>query len=113
MNTRILGLAALLAFSAGSGAMAQAAADPAATQAAALPVAAGAVGHWLRDPQGHIIGSVRSLTDGGRTAVIMVGSYFQAGSHEARISSSALSMLNGNVTLRPETVQALNTTPLR
>jgi len=44
MNTRILGLAALLAFSAGSGAMAQAAADPAATQAAALPVAAGAVG---------------------------------------------------------------------
>ncbi len=113
MNTRILGLAALLAFSAGSGAMAKAAADPAATQAAALPVAAGAVGHWLRDPQGRIIGSVRSLTDGGRTAVIMVGSYFQAGSHEARISSSALSMVNGNVTLRPETVQALNTTPLR
>jgi len=63
MNTRILGLAALLAFSAGSGAMAQAAADPAATQAAVLPVAAGAVGHWLRDPQGHgvLAGAVRDI----------------------------------------------------
>jgi len=104
MNTRMLSLAASLALSFGGAALAQAAAGP----GAASPVAASAVGRWLHNPQGNKIGSVRSLTDDGRTAVIMVGSYFQPGSHQALIPASALSVVNGKVTLRNETVQALN-----
>jgi hypothetical protein len=71
-------------------------------------VAASAVGHWLYGPQGNIIGSVRSLAADGRTVAIMVGAYFQTGSHEARIPTTALSMVNGKVTLRTETANALN-----
>jgi len=43
----------------------------------------------------------------------MVGSYFQPGSHEAKVSSSMLSIIDGKVTLRPATVEALNTVARR
>jgi len=110
---RILSIAASLAFSVGGAALAQTAAHPTTDQAAAYSAASSSVGRWVYDLQGNKIGSVRSLTDDGRTAVIMVGSYFQPGSHEARIPASALSMANGRVTLRGETVQALNTVSRR
>jgi hypothetical protein len=71
------------------------------------------VNHWIYDAQGNIFGSVRRLTDGGQTAVIMVGAYFQPGSHEATSPTSALAMRNGKVTLEPTSVQALNTTTRR
>ena len=74
-------------------------------------VAASAAGRWLYDAQGNTIGSVRGLADGGRTAVIMVGSYFRPGSYEARVPASALSVVDGKVTLRTETIQALNAGP--
>ncbi len=109
MNTRILSLVAAMALSLGAAAFAQPMVSPATEQAAAHSVASSAVGHWLYDPQGSIIGSVRSLTDDGRTAVIMVGSYFQPGSHLASVHASSLSIVNGKVTLQNETVQALNT----
>ena len=105
MNIRPLSLAAALALSFGAAGLAQAA-DPA--QAAAPPAAAGAVGHWLRDPQGHIIGSVRSLSPDGRTATILVGTYFQGGSHYATVPADALSVADGQVTLRTDTAMALN-----
>ena len=105
---RILSIAASLAFSLSSGAMAQTA-KPAADQTADYSVATSSVGRWLYDLHGNKFGSVRSLTDDGHTAVIMVGSYFQPGSHEARIPTSTLSVVNGKVTLRAETVEALNT----
>ncbi len=38
----------------------------------------------------------------------MVGSYFQPGSHEARVPASALSMVDGKAVLRGDTVEALN-----
>lgn len=104
MNTRILSLAALMALSAGGAALAQASAGPGVTH----PAASSAVGHWLYDLQGNKVGSVRNLTGDGHTAVIMVGSYFQPGSHQATVPTSALSVVNGKVTLRNETVQALN-----
>jgi len=113
MNTRLLSLATSLLLSIGGGAMAQAAANPDANQAAASPLPSSAVGRWLYDSQGNIIGSVRSLTDDGGTAVIMVGSYFQPGSHQAKISSSSLSILDGKVTLQSATVDALNTAARR
>ncbi len=105
MNIRPLSLAATLALFFGAAGMAQAA-DPA--QATAAPAAASAVGHWLRDPQGHIIGSVRSLSPDGRIATIMVGTYFQGGSHFATVPADALSVVDGQVTLRTDTAMALN-----
>ncbi len=103
MNTCILSLVTSLALLPGGVATAQAAADPAAAVADAF------VGRWLYDTHGDIIGSVRGLADSRRTAIIMVGSYFQPGSHEARVPARALSIVNGKITLRAETVAALNT----
>ena len=112
MNARLLSLSAALALSVGGaavsgGAMAQATAGRVPAETASPSVAASAVGRWLYDPQGNSIGSVRSLADGGRTAVIMVGTYFRPGSYEARVPARALSVVDGHVTLQTETVQAL------
>ncbi len=110
MNTCILGLVTSLALLPGGMATAQAAADPAANNTAEPAAVADAfVGRWLYDPHGDIIGSIRGLADSRRTAIIMVGSYFQPGSHEARVPARALSLVNGKVTLRAETVAALDT----
>jgi len=82
------------------------AADPAALSASA---AQQAVGHWLHDAQGNTIGSVRALADGGRSAVLMLGSYFQPGSHEITVPTRRLSIVDGKAVLQTETVAALNT----
>lgn len=71
-------------------------------------VGTNAVGQWLRDPNGTIIGSVRSLSGDGRTANVMIGSYFEPGSHEAQVPVSLLSIADGKVILQRETLQALN-----
>ncbi len=113
MNMRLFSLATSLLLSIGGGAMAQAATNPDANQAAAPSLPSSAAGRWLHDSQGNVIGSVRSLTDDGGTAVIMVGSYFQPGSYQAKIPSSSLYILDGKVTLRPATVDALNTAARR
>lgn len=113
MNTRILSLAASLAMSVSGVAIAQTAYNSTANHAEIYSVASSAVGRWIYDLQGNIIGSVRSLTDDGRTAVIMVGSYFQPGSHEAQVPNADLSIVNGKVTLQAGTVQALNTVSRR
>ncbi len=106
MNTRFAVLAAALALSSTGAAMAQPAAGPA--YVAASPVTESAVGKWIRDPQGNIVGSVRSLRSDGGTAEIMVGSYFQNGSHVAMVPLSALSVVDGRVVLRPDSLVALN-----
>ncbi len=108
MNIRILSLAASLALSFAGAALAQPSARPA-PEPAATSIASNAVGQWLYDARGNVIGSVRSLSSDGQTAVIMVGSYFQPGSHLDTVHASSLTMVNGKVMLRNETVQALNT----
>lgn len=108
MNVRILSLAALLALSFGGAALAQPSVGPV-TEPAVASVVSNAAGHWLYDSRGNVIGSVRSFTNEGQTAVIMVGTYFQPGSHLDTVRTSSLIMVNGKVTLRNETVQALNT----
>ncbi len=101
MNTlRILSLAIVLALPAAGAALA---ADPPIST-----VGANAVGRWLRDPNGTIIGSVRSLSNDGRTANVMIGSYFEPGSHVAQVPVSSLSIADGKVILQRETFQALN-----
>ena len=99
VNIRLLSLCTVLALPFGAASLAQAA-DPAPATAA--------VGHWLRDPQGRIIGSVRSLSPDGRTAEIMVGAYFQDGSYFATVPADALAIAKGRVTLRADTAMALN-----
>jgi hypothetical protein len=109
MNTRILSLAAALTLSATGAALAQPARAPATDRTAAYAAASSPVGRWLYDLKGNKVGSVRSLSDDGHTAVVMVGSYFQPGSHLTAVPTSALSVVDGKLTLRTETVQALNT----
>ena len=109
MTIRFLRLAAVLALSVGGAVMAQAQVGPVSPYAAA----SSSVGRWLYDLQGNKIGSVRHLSGDGLTTVIMVGSYFQPGSHEAAVPVTALSVVNGNVTLRAGTVEALNTVSRR
>lgn len=116
MNTRFLSLLAVLALPVNAGvisgtAMAQSNAGRSSAETIQHSAAASAVGRWLHDPQGNTIGSVRSLADDGRTAVIMVGSYFQPGSYEARVPAGALSVLDGKVTLQTETLQTLSGRP--
>ena len=108
MHTRLLDLGAALVLSVSSGAMAQTPPRHAPRQSAVPSLAADAVGRWLYDAKGNIIGSVRTQADGGRTAVIMVGSYFEPGSHEARVPADALSLMDGKATLTAETTMALN-----
>ena len=109
MNIRMLNLAASLAFTFGGAALGQPAAGPATGQAPLYSAASSAAGRWLYDLKGQRIGSVRKFEDGGRTAVIMVGSYFEIGSHEARVPASEVSVVDGKPVLRSGTVQALNT----
>ena len=98
MKTLATAVAAAMAIVA-SVAMAQPAPDGAAQSHAS--VATSGVGHWLYDQQGHNIGSIRSVTDGGQTAVAELGGYFQPGSHEARIPAADLSMVGSKLTLTP------------
>ena len=113
MNTRHLSLAGSLMLLVSGEALAQVAAVPAGKEAAAPFAASDAVGHWLYGPQGNIVGSVRKPSDDGQTVEIMVGSYFQIGSHAASIPSNALARVGGKVVLRSETVEALNTAARR
>ncbi len=96
MNIRSIALTALLTLSAGGAAFAQS-------------VPGSAAGQFLYDPQGETLGSVVGLTDGGRTAVVRLGFIREPGSREITVPASALSVSNGRVTLRAETVEALNT----
>ena len=105
MTARFFGALALLTVSGGSAAVAQAL--PGAASSGCATEAA--VGRWLLDSQGAKIGSIRALTDGGRTVVIMVGSYFQPGSHEAVVPACAITVAaDGRVMLRREAIEALN-----
>ncbi len=71
-------------------------------------VGADAVGRWLCDPDGAVIGSVRSLSTDGRTANVMIGSYFEPGSHEVQVPIGSLSVAGDKAVLQQETLQALN-----
>jgi hypothetical protein len=69
--------------------------------------AADAVGHWLYDANGEVIGSVRGVSADG-TARVMIGSYLQPGSHEASVAARDLATVDGKVVLRQERLLASN-----
>lgn len=104
MNIPALSLAAVLTLGAGGSAWAGALSDRPRT-----PDDRDAIGHWIYDASGNILGSVRGLTDDGRTALVMVGAYFQPGSHLVAIPADQLvTRPNGRVALRSETLMALD-----
>jgi hypothetical protein len=110
MNRRFLSLAgaAILALAA-TPTLAQ---QPPAMAPSSVTVAALA-GRWLHDTQGGIIGSVKSVSPDGRTATIVLGVYTLDNVRVTEVPASALSVVDGRVTLTGETAEALNTSRLR
>jgi len=110
MNRRILSFASAVV-------LALAAAPTLAQQlpAAAPPGAsvAALVGHWLHDSRGGIIGSVKSVSADGHTATIVLGVYKFDNVRVIEVPASALAVVDGKATLRGETAEALNASPLR
>lgn len=83
------------------------AAAPSSASTAAL------VGRWLYDSRGGIIGSVKSVSPDGRTATIVLGIYRFDNVRVVEVPASTLSIVDGKVTLRGESAEALNAFPLR
>jgi hypothetical protein len=69
-----------------------------------------AIGSWVYDQSGHIIGSLRNLIDHERKAIVMVGSYLLPGNHLVIVPADILCMVNGRVTVEPEAATALLST---
>jgi len=109
MNKRLLSLAGVAVLAVATPTLSQqrpAAATPG-TSAAAL------AGNWLRDSRGRIIGSVKSVSPDGRTATVVLGVYTLDNVRVSEVPASALSVVDGKVTLRGETAEALNASPPR
>ncbi len=110
MNKRLLSLASATV-------LALAAAPTLAQQlpAVAPPSASAAalVGRWLHDSRGGIIGSIKSVSPDGRMATIVLGVYRLDNVRVIEVPASALSVVNGKATLRGETTEVLNASPLR
>ena len=81
--------------------------------ASASASAAALVGHWLHDSRGEVVGSVRSISPDGRIATIVLGIYTLDNLRVIQVPASALSVMDGKVTLRREPVEALNAFPSR
>lgn len=109
MNKRLLSLAgvAILVVATPTLAQQHPAAAPPSASAAAL------AGNWLHDSRGRIIGSVKSVSPDGRAATVVLGVYTFDNVHVFEVPASALSVVDGKVTLRGETAEALNAFPLR
>ncbi len=110
MNTRLLSIpgAAILALAA-----APALAQPIPAAASSRVSPASPAGHWLHDGRGRIVGSVRSISPDGRTATVVLGVYTLDNLRVIDVPAGALSVVDGKVTLRRETAEALNTVPSR
>ncbi len=72
--------------------------------ALAQNVGAAQVGDWVYSAQGEKIGSVRAV--GPEGVQIMVGAYFQPGSHAETVPARAFRVVDGRVVLQPEISQA-------
>lgn len=84
MKTRLLATVVTLAL----------AAAPAFAAEGSTKLSRDALGSWIYDNTGQIVGSLRSLTDHGREATVMVGSYFVPGSHLMTIPAGLLEVVN-------------------
>lgn len=112
MNARFpaVAVAAVLALAAAPAPAQQRPATDAPVLDAAL---AASVGRWLYDDRGEIVGSVKSLSPDGRTAVVVLGVYFHSSVRLVEVPAGALRVVDGKTTLRAETLQALLDAPAR
>ena len=83
----------------------------AATPALAQSAAQSAVGKWLYDANGEIVGSVQSVRDDGRTAIVQYGTILTPGNHLVAIPAEDVSMVGGRATLSTMTADALRSHP--
>ncbi|HKM64614.1 MAG TPA: hypothetical protein VJY39_19205 [Acidisphaera sp.] len=102
---------AALVFATGLGAAALGAAAPAFAQPAAEFDPQSAVGHWLYDSNGELVGSVYAVADGGRTVIVQYGTYLTPGRHLVAVPSADLAEVAGHATLRTMTADALAAAP--
>ena len=66
----------------------------------ATPSIQSAVGHWLYDMNGELVGSVYALADSGQTAVLQFGSYLTPGRRLVSVPVGYVVIVNGRATLR-------------
>jgi hypothetical protein len=64
-------------------------------------IGSSAVGMWLYDAQGSVVGSVYAVDPDKQIATIMLGTYFQPGSRRVTIAVDRLYMSNGRVNIPP------------
>jgi hypothetical protein len=87
------------------------AAAPALAQPAAEFNPQSVVGNWLYDANGELVGSVYAVTDGGRTVIVLYGSYLTPGSHLVSLPAADFAVVGGHATLRTLTADALAASP--
>src|SRR5271165_5956700 len=75
------------------------AAAPALAQSATPSPARSALGDWLYDSNGGLIGSVYSLTDNGRTAVIQLGTFQSPGRRLVAVPATDITIVGGHAVL--------------
>ncbi len=75
------------------------AAAPAVARPIAPSPARSALGDWLYDSNGSMIGSVYSLTDNGRTAVLQLGTYLTPGRHLVAVPATDITIVGGHAVL--------------
>ena len=100
--------ALILAASLGSASLGLA--TPALAQRAAEFSPRSAVGNWLYDANGELVGSVYGVADGGRTVIAQWGSYLTPGRHLVSVPAADFAMVGDHVMLRTLTANALAST---
>ena len=84
---------------------------PAFAQSGAPSAARSAVGGWLYDVNGTLLGSVYALQDDGHTAIVQIGSYRSPGRHLVAIPSSDIVISGGHAVLTGSSAANLGQLP--
>ncbi|HME20906.1 MAG TPA: hypothetical protein VKI44_06020 [Acetobacteraceae bacterium] len=87
------------------------AAAPALAQSTTPSPARSALGDWLYDSNGGLIGSVYSLTDNGRTAVLQLGSYRTPGRRLVAVPATDITIVGGHAVLTGASAAAAERLP--
>ena len=77
------------------------------TPARAESAAKSAVGEWLYDVNGELVGSVYGVSDDGRTVIVQYGTYLTPGRHLVSLPASDVVIFDGHAMLSMLTADAL------
>ena len=70
-----------------------------------------AVGRWLYDANGELVGSVYGVSNDGSTVTVQYGTYLTPGRHLVTLPSSDVVIVQGRATLRTLRADALRDRP--